>query len=44
MPPGAAISDLGTGVYSRFRYSTDPGLSFDDLAMDGEVEDYLFST
>ncbi|NLZ00132.1 MAG: right-handed parallel beta-helix repeat-containing protein, partial [Pirellulaceae bacterium] len=34
--------DAAPGMtFLRFRISTDPGLSFDGLALDGEVEDYV---
>jgi hypothetical protein len=36
VPPGT----LPGFIYSRFRYSTQPGLSFTGTAPDGEVEDY----
>ena len=36
-PPDHA---LNTSVFSRFRFSTEPGLSYVGLAIDGEVEDY----
>lgn len=29
-------------IFSRFRFSTEPGLSYIGIAIDGEVEDYLF--
>jgi len=37
VPPNASA---GLITYARFRFSTQPGLSFDGQAQDGEVEDY----
>ena len=50
VPIGAGVNSLNFPVpatppdvtYSRFRLSTTAGLSFLDLALDGEVEDYSF--
>ena len=36
VPPGATPG----GTFARFRFSTQAGLSYDGLAIDGEVEDY----
>jgi len=40
MPLTFPAGDTGSTVHSRFRYSTQAGLSYDGLATDGEVEDY----
>ncbi|MBC8385407.1 MAG: hypothetical protein H8E57_07805 [Candidatus Cloacimonetes bacterium] len=37
IPASAIVGD----TYVRFRFSTTTGLSFNDVALDGEVEDYL---
>jgi hypothetical protein len=39
-PPAAAPAIKLGDTYGRFRVSTAPGLSFDGIASDGEVEDY----